>query len=163
MTVVADRNTPIPGGTENFGYFGHDPSHDDYRVVFTAGIDDSTEGIYMRANGAHHKIVDVADVIDGKTPSAFIIMPSALFGIRIAFRVEFIDGSQGLYVAHLGPTTCMEDLNGDTQIDNRDFAILQVNFGLTGAEPEQGDIDGDGQVGMSDFSAMSAVYGTNCP
>lgn len=62
------------------------------------------------------------------------------------------------------PVLCPEDLNGDTQVDSTDLAILLGNFGTTsGAQPQDGDIDGDGDVDSSDLAMLLGVFGSTCP
>jgi len=44
-----------------------------------------------------------------------------------------------------------------------DLAILLPNYGTTGgANYEDGDLDGDGDVDLSDLASLLAVYGTIC-
>ncbi len=60
------------------------------------------------------------------------------------------------------PEECPQDLDGDGQVGLSDLSALLENFGGPGG-PEDGDFDGDGQVGLSDLSALLEVFGTACP
>lgn len=57
---------------------------------------------------------------------------------------------------------CPGDLDGDGDIDLSDLSQLLANFGSTDATYEQGDIDGDGDVDLSDLALLLAVFNTVC-
>ena len=50
------------------------------------------------------------------------------------------------------------DINGDGDVDFRDFLILSANFGKSGTLLE-GDLDGDGSIAFADFLLLSANFG----
>lgn len=55
------------------------------------------------------------------------------------------------------------DLDGDSDIDLQDLAILLSNFGtLSGASRSDGDFNGDGAVRLDDLSDLLAAFGTDC-
>jgi hypothetical protein len=59
---------------------------------------------------------------------------------------------------------CFGDLDGDSDIDLADLAILLAHYGTgSGGEYEDGDLDSDGDVDLADLAALLAVYGTTCP
>ena len=62
-----------------------------------------------------------------------------------------------------GTRFCLGDLNGDGQIGLSDLATLLAHYGKTGMTYDDGDLDGDGDVDLSDLAALLAVYGTMCP
>ena len=62
-----------------------------------------------------------------------------------------------------GTKFCLGDLNGDGQIGLSDLATLLAHYGKTGMTYDDGDLDGDGDVDLSDLATLLAVYGTTCP
>jgi hypothetical protein len=50
------------------------------------------------------------------------------------------------------------DVNGDGNVDLTDFGVLKSTFGT---EQPQADFDGDGQVGLADFGILKARFGTH--
>ena len=50
------------------------------------------------------------------------------------------------------------DANGDTKVDNQDFAILRSNFGRTGMTWSQGDFTGDRRVTFEDFQVFELGF-----
>ncbi len=99
LKVIADRNTPIPGGTGNFIGFSA-PSLDSGNVAF-AGGDPTQPGLYTTLGGSLRKVIAPNNSLDGKTVSSVAINREALSGNRIAFFVAFTDGSKGIYTATL--------------------------------------------------------------
>ncbi len=57
---------------------------------------------------------------------------------------------------------CPGDLDGDSQIDLTDLAILLSNYGNWAMGWGDGDFTGDGYVGLDDLAILLAVYGTTC-
>jgi len=56
------------------------------------------------------------------------------------------------------------DANGDKQVDNADFDVLAVNFGIQGgATWAMGDFTGDGAVDAGDYAAFADHYGWGVP
>ncbi len=114
LSVVADLNTPIPGGVGNFRSFGiGTPAIDNGNVAFI-GYGDS-QGIYTTLGGTLTKVIDNDDSLDGKTLSSsnFSSATLGLEGLRgnqIAFYAEFTDGSRDIYIATLNPTSTPESL-----------------------------------------------------
>jgi hypothetical protein len=52
------------------------------------------------------------------------------------------------------------DVDCDGDVDDRDYEILQDNFGA-GTTWSEGDCDGDGDVDLSDFGILNGNFGTN--
>jgi hypothetical protein len=109
LKVVADRNTPIPDGTGNFGSF-ISVSLNDGNVAFVGDDDaDATiypplpqqQGIYTTLGGSLKKVIARNDSLDGKIVSSVAIDREALSKNRIAFVAEFTNGSRGIYVGTL--------------------------------------------------------------
>jgi len=61
-----------------------------------------------------------------------------------------------------GLAPLLGDVNGDGQIDLSDFGVIKANFG-TGTTPEQGDLNGDSKVDLSDFGVLKANFGKSSP
>ena len=51
------------------------------------------------------------------------------------------------------------DLDGDGDVDLSDLAQLLGNYGTTGADYADGDLDGDGDVDLSDLAELLGHYG----
>ncbi len=51
------------------------------------------------------------------------------------------------------------DLNLDGTVDGADLAIIGDNAGMTGADWEDGDLDGDGEVTLADLDLALTLYG----
>ena len=101
LRVVADQNTPVPGGVGYFNYFDYfeGVSLDGGNVAFWAE-DPTRSGIYIEIDGVLYKVVDNNDVLDGD-PVLFIstlLAGDALSGNQIGFEASFAEGS-AIYVA----------------------------------------------------------------
>ena len=55
------------------------------------------------------------------------------------------------------------DLDGDGQVSISDFILLSTNFGKSDASYSDGDVNGDGEVGIADFIEMAASFGSSTP
>ncbi len=95
LNVVANTNTLIPGGTGKFARFST-PCLDNGNVAFAAN-----EGIYTNLGGSLTKVIAANDSLNGKIVRSVSTGREALSQNRIAFFVEFTDGSRGIYVATL--------------------------------------------------------------
>jgi len=60
-----------------------------------------------------------------------------------------------------GPQPCFGDLDNDGDVGLSDLAALLSKYGES--DTCDGDLDCDGDVDLSDLSALLAVYGTTCP
>jgi hypothetical protein len=95
---VADTATTIPGGTGLFTSFA-DVSLSDTDIAFLAFGSGGQQGIYDLTGGLLVKVVDLNDIIDGRSITGLQLASTGLFGDPIAFEATFADGSQGIYVA----------------------------------------------------------------
>jgi len=57
---------------------------------------------------------------------------------------------------------CIGDLDGDGEVGLSDLALLLSNYGQWGMGPEDGDLTGDTYVGLDDLAMLLSVYGTTC-
>jgi len=112
LGVVADTSTAIPGGSGNFvstnrpSLDGGDVAFKGFGSIGTSG----DHGIYTDIGGSLMKVVDLSDMLDGKTLSFLSSGGEALSGNQIAFFAQFTDGSKGIYVATAVPEPSAETL-----------------------------------------------------
>lgn len=57
------------------------------------------------------------------------------------------------------PVPILGDVDGDDEIGSTDFDIIVANFGNSPATYAEGDVDGDGEVGSTDFDIVVADFG----
>jgi hypothetical protein len=97
LHAVADRGTPIPGGTGNFTFFDS-PSLDGDNIAFSAYNDDfSQQGVFTNAGGSLHVVADRNTPIPGGTGNFTSLDGVSLDAGSVAFR-GFGSGSQrGIY------------------------------------------------------------------
>jgi hypothetical protein len=99
LRKVADLNTPLPGVSSSFGYFGP-PSISGGNVAFlrsTGSPEEENRGIYAEIDGIIDVIIDRNFMLDGKTITGFGFNQYGFDNKEIAFLVEFSDGSRGIY------------------------------------------------------------------
>ncbi len=53
----------------------------------------------------------------------------------------------------------LADLDGNFEVDDDDIQVINDNFGMTGATRADGDLDGDGVVGIEDLDLAFAKFG----
>ncbi len=99
LQPLVDVNTPIPGGGENFLFFGTSLGFDGGKVAFLGGSASGRLGVYLYADGEVLTVADLSGELDGRTPVSFSY-PS-LRGNSVAFLAVFSDGSRGVYRADL--------------------------------------------------------------
>lgn len=110
IALIADKNTAIPDGTGDFTGFDR-YSYDSGNLAFegqrSASGEDTQSGIYFWADGVLSKVIDITDLLDGKTlatgsSNLELQDGTSLDGSSILFLARFTDGSRGLYLAELG-------------------------------------------------------------
>ncbi|HEX7184173.1 MAG TPA: hypothetical protein VF756_20260 [Thermoanaerobaculia bacterium] len=114
LRVIADRSTVAPGGSQTFNQF-YTLSCSDGNVAFTAATNAiNPVGLYKEINGRFVKVLRTGDTLDGKTVESLSLSQESMDGSEIAFKVEFTDSTDGLYVAAVGcqPTPTRLCLNG---------------------------------------------------
>lgn len=91
LHVVADQNTPIPGGNGNFGG-GQTPSIEGERVLFP-GAGDGQKGLFLYEDGSLSIVADLNTPIPGGTGYFTTIMHPSLASGNVAFA----NGQTGIY------------------------------------------------------------------
>ncbi len=114
LQVVADRNTPIPGGTGNFKSFSNAPPSvlDQKNVVFQAEGENGQQGIYIRRDGALQVLVDTNTTIPGST------IKFSNFG----FSDPVVDGKNVAFVARVGDVAAIYAKVGDSLLKVADLS-----------------------------------------
>ena len=119
LNVIADTNTLIPKGSGTFTLLTG-PNLDQGNVAFHGSGASGQEGIYADFGGGLFKVVDLNDMLDGKSIIDLVIALNALSGDQIVFWTQFADGSQAIYLATMTsvdcngngvPDTCEIDVN----------------------------------------------------
>jgi hypothetical protein len=100
LTRIADLTTPVPGGSGNFFGFGEDVSNDDAAATFV-GMSTGGQGIYTNLTGRLHKVVQVNDVIGGRTVSEVTLARDGAARTTVAFGARFSDGFESVVVKEL--------------------------------------------------------------
>lgn len=102
LRVVADRNTPVPGGTGNFIGFASNAglSIAGERIAFLGFGEDGSQGIYVWDAGVIWKVIDSRDSIDDRNVLLLDFNKEAFSGSAIVFVANFAGNFlQGVYVA----------------------------------------------------------------
>ena len=130
LNVVADRNTPVPGGSGNFvDFIG--ASSDGGEVAFTA-FDQNDTGVFTTLGGGPlQKVIGRGDVLDGRTIGG-IFEPPSISGNQVAFVAQFSSGGYGIFIA-----TLVDDQDSDGIPDADDNCPTVANS-------DQLDANGDG-------------------
>ncbi len=100
LVRVADKTTPVPGGTGTFTFFGDDVSNDDGAVTFVGNSADG-RGIYTTLTGRLQKVVQANDVIGGRTISNLTLARDGASRSNVAFGARFSDGWESIVVKEL--------------------------------------------------------------
>ena len=80
--------------------------------------------------------------------------------LGIAPNMTTIAGTQYAVVTKTPPPiACAGDIDGDSDTDIFDFAIIAANFGLSVTPGTGGDLDGSGIVDVLDFGAFAGDFG----
>ncbi len=102
LRVVADHNTPVPGGTGNFVGFASNAglSIAGNRIAFLGYGEGGSRGIYIWDAGVIQKLIDSGDSIDERNVLLLDFNSEGFSGSAIVFVANFAgDFLQGVYVA----------------------------------------------------------------
>ena len=146
LTAIADRQTPVPGGTGNFNFFGGPPALDGNTVVFPAsGFNPRQEGIYASTEGTLTTIADLGTPVPGGSGSFFYFFgaPVADHG-AVAFSATDDSFKPGLYLRAAGAAL-------KKVVDSRTAVPSQSTFFGTFSDPA---LDG----GIVAFNGLDANY-----
>jgi hypothetical protein len=153
LNVVADTNTPIPGGSGNFGFF-FGPSLDGNNIAFF-GSDSNFEqqGIYTSSEGILNVIADTNTPIPGSNNFNDFSSLSLDNG-QVAFLGGEYDPNtfetlqRGIYISNNGMLNVVADFNTFLPNSNAKFCQFDpffslddgnVVFGASGCDPVTGD------------------------
>ncbi len=117
FALIADNlSTPIPDGSGNFTQMG--VAGIDEGFVAFRGFGTSQDGIYTTLGGTLRKVVDLSDIIDGKTVSSFGVNRYLISGNKITFQANFTDSSKGIFVAEVPVGPEFECVGFEPPMDN---------------------------------------------
>jgi hypothetical protein len=90
------QRTTVPGGSGIFIGFGNVATSNG--AVAFEGFSLSDAGIYSNQGGVLGLVIDLSDVLAGKSIAALSLSQFGFDG-QIAFRATFSDGSEGIFIA----------------------------------------------------------------
>lgn len=109
LTRIVSRGDAMPGVADSF-YTFYNLSVDGERVAFEGHGELFTSGIYAWHEGQLVEVIASGDALDGKTIAFASISHDAVSGDKVAFHVQFLGPSQGIYVATLGSPVAVPGL-----------------------------------------------------
>ena len=119
-------------------------------VSFTANNLAGVFGLFVRIAGQIHTVHLNTQPLDAKTLQNIQMSQFALDSNNIAFKAEFTDGSQGVFMATITVRNS-PDLNGDGQINGADISAVLNVFGSS--DPTI-DLNNDGVIDGGDISVI---------
>lgn len=169
LTRIADKNTPIPGGTGRFTTFADRPSTDGGYVAFHGTQIEQDpyqiiqQGVYTNLGGELRAVADlntpIPEGVGNFTGFTSFYGPSLDNG-RIAFRGQGTDGQAGIYCEIAGQLIKIVDLN-DT--------FPEPDKTLTGVSIDEQCLDGNRLGFVAGFSTETpgvhfyAIYVATLP
>ncbi|BAZ18638.1 hypothetical protein NIES4071_105230 (plasmid) [Calothrix sp. NIES-4071] len=108
LSVIADTNTSIPSRTGNFASFSN-LSINNGSIAFLSTDTTRSQGIYTTIGGTLTKVIDTNDSLNGLTINSLFFGREGKSGNQIAFKTNFVDGSQSIYVATLNSPTSVPE------------------------------------------------------
>jgi hypothetical protein len=156
----------LPGSTATFASF-KSVSIDPTDIVFQATGSAGQEGIFADIRGGLIDLVNVSDVIGGKTILQLDLGPIAFSLVAgfptVTYRATFVDSSSSIFTATLPPL--LGDINRDAHVDMADVPAMLValtdlnsyksNNALTDvALLSIADIDFSGVINNADVQAL---------
>ena len=155
--VVADTLASVPNGVSTFTEFGSF-AEDSGNVVFVGQGRLGQHGIYVSIDGAINKIADRSDtaLFDDRQPLTFSLGRDAIEGNRVAFHVEFEDGTEDIFLATLpasaGHTISLDVAERKSHVD---FGVSAAPGDIVGVVFNDSNADGqrdDGEAGLGGWS-----------
>ena len=132
LQIIAEEGMPTPDGQSILLGFNI-VSIDNGNVAFNT-IRDPLKGIYLKpADRDVIKVIDTNDLLDGKEIDFFRFGHESLSGDKLAFGVEFVDGSRGVYVANLPLSTPIADAGTNQPVAVGSLVMLD---GSGSSDPE---------------------------
>jgi hypothetical protein len=110
LRLVADLNTPIPGGTGNFTNFTGELSTDGVRVAFRA-FGEGQEGIYFDTGGSLIVVADRNTPVPGGMGNFDTLESPAADGGAVAFTGVGSSFERGIYLYDEGALSVIVDRN----------------------------------------------------
>lgn len=163
---AVDTTMNLPGSTATFASF-KSVSIDPTDIAFQATGSGGQEGIFAELRGSLIDIVNVNDVVAGKT-IAQLDLGQFAFGLTagfptVTYRATFGDSSSGIFTATLPPLTGDFDRDGSLTVADlqtmltalRDLDAYKTVRNLTDADLLAiGDLDGDESVTNKDIQSL---------
>jgi hypothetical protein len=139
VTLVADRNTAIPGGTGTFETLSF-PRLSGTNLVFRGTGSGSQTGIYADFGAGLFTIADTNTAVPGGSGTFGVVGLAAISGSTVVFTAgrEGVGEFIGLYAYANGSITKLIDSN-DT-LDGKTFAAATagaINFGIEGFDGQE--------------------------
>ena len=174
VDLVADGNTPVPGGTATFnsiedplgfGPFSHPPISG-VDVAFRAAADNPRQrGVYVRVGGTLDVVADLNDPVpDGIGDFTFLGADITIANGKVAFRGEGKEFQRGIYTNLTGPLTKVVDTTDSIPGGTGHFTSVEYPLfdGSTILFPGEG---ADGQQGIYvwDGGSISKVVDRGTP
>jgi hypothetical protein len=100
LIKAVDQQDLIPGAFVRFDEF-NGVSLDNNMIAFSAVGEDGSQGVYLYTASGLYKILTEHDKIDGKNTRSFEIDAGSLVYNQLTIKVNFTDGSKGIYLAKL--------------------------------------------------------------
>jgi hypothetical protein len=132
LSVIADRNTPIPGGTGNFDTF-RSVAIDDGVIAFSGGVSGLSpqSGIYLYSEGSLEVIADRNTRIPPEDSAFFAAFAEvSMDSGDIVFRASQKTQGNGIYLYRDGTVSAIADSN--TAVPGRAGYNFSGFFELTG-------------------------------
>jgi len=135
LVLIADKSTPIPGGTGNFTFL-NTPSFGGGNVAFVGNGSSGQEGIYIGAGGPLDVVADLNTPIPGGTGNftSFPSGPISADGGNVAFVGIGSSSQSGIYIGAGGPLDVVAGSGGAPSIDGGSVAFKGAGIFIVSAE-----------------------------
>ena len=181
--IYADLNPSLPGGEVLYVSpltLGLEPADDlDALIVFDDGDHEFHDGfdqvVFSLAPGSPSLggVYGPGDLFTSEGFGYFALYcAGAELGLELTDNLNMLDYvlcdhaltcAYDWAIGYVG--TCVEDINGDGEVNLADLSILLASYGQCECSPDYwpgADMDDDGCVGASDLATLLAAYGTSC-